>query len=114
MATVLAVLAARADEPPFEAGYPYNFYYGSLHSHTTYSDGGHPNDSSCASSTTHLRTEAPPAGPGGTARGSGLDFFAVSDHNHQFENACPGCNAAQVLQRYRDGLASAASATIDG
>ena len=47
-ALLLAVLVVRASEPPFEAGYPYNFYYGSLHSHTTYSDGGHPNDSSCA------------------------------------------------------------------
>jgi hypothetical protein len=111
---VLAVLGVRAYEPPFESGYPFNFYYGSLHSHTTYSDGGHPNDSSCASSTTHLSTDATPTDAFSTARAAGLDFFAVSDHNHQFENACPGCSAAQVLQRYRDGLASAASATVDG
>jgi Big-like domain-containing protein len=111
---VLAVLGVRASEPPFEPGYPFNFYYGSLHSHTTYSDGGHPNDSTCASSTIHLATDATPTDAFSTARAAGLDFFAVSDHNHLFENACPSCSAAQVLQRYRDGLASAASATVDG
>ena len=118
LACVCAVLAAailvRASEPPFEAGYPYTFYYGSLHSHTTYTDGGHPNDSSCAASTTHLSTDATPADAFGTARGAGLDFFAVSDHNHLFNDACPGCSAAQVVQRYHDGLATAAASTVDG
>jgi hypothetical protein len=118
LAGVCAVLAAaiwvRAFEPPFEAGYPYNFYYGSLHSHTTYSDGGHPNNSSCASSTSHLSTDATPSDAYAIARNAGLDFFAVSDHNHQFNDACPGCSAAQIVQRYHDGLATAASATVGG
>lgn len=118
-ATCLALLAlglvyAHAYEPPFETGYPYNFYYGSLHSHTTYSDGGHPNTSSCASSTTHLSTDATPSQAFATARSAGLDFFAVSDHNHLFDDACPGCTAAQIVQRYHDGLSTAGASTVDG
>src|SRR5215831_8009616 len=112
-AVLLAVLV-RGYEPPFEAGYPYNFYYGSLHSHTTYSDGGHPNDSSCQASTTHLSTDATPSQAFSIARGAGLDFFAVSEHNHLFNDACPGCSAAAIVQRYHDGLATAASSTVDG
>jgi hypothetical protein len=117
LATLCALLIAvlvGASEPPFEAGYPYTFYYGSLHSHTTYSDGGHPNDSTCASSTTHLSTDATPPQAFSYARGMGLDFFAVTDHNHQFNDACPGCSAAQIVQRYHDGLASAGAATVNG
>jgi len=113
-AVIVATMLVRASEPPFEAGYPYTFYYGSLHSHTTYSDGGHPNDSSCAASTTHLSTDATPSDAFAYARSAGLDFFAVSDHNHLFNDACPGCSASQIVQRYHDGLATAAASTVDG
>jgi hypothetical protein len=103
-----------AFQVPFEAGYPYNFYYGSLHSHTTYSDGGHPNDSSCATSTIHNASDAAPADAFSYARTAGLDFLAVTDHNHQFADACPSCSATQAVQRYHDGLSTAASWTLDG
>src|SRR5262249_32953156 len=86
----------------------------SLHSHTSYSDGGHPNDSSCAASTTHAVSDATPSDAYAYARSAGLDFLQVSDHNHQFNDACPGCSAAQVVQRYHDGLATAASHSVDG
>jgi hypothetical protein len=33
-----------------DPAFPFNHYYGTLHTQTTYSDGGHPNDSNCAAS----------------------------------------------------------------
>src|SRR5262245_20854098 len=40
-------------QTPHDPGVPFNFYYGTLHNQTSYSDGGHPNDANCASSTIH-------------------------------------------------------------
>ncbi len=102
-------------QAPHEPAFPFNFYYGTLHNHTRYSDGGHPNDSRCTSSTTHAAGDFDPAQAYSYARNiARLDFLGITDHNHFFENACPGCSAAQVIERYHDGLAAAANATTDG
>ena len=101
--------------PANEPGFPYNFYFGTLHNQTSYSDGGHPNDSSCASSATHPAGDFDPAQAYNYARNTAhLDFLGITDHNHYFDNTCTGCSAAQMIQRYHDGLAAAASATING
>lgn len=106
----LAPLAA-----PHDAGVPYNFYYGTLHNQTSYSDGGHPNDSTCASSTIHAAGDFDPAAAYNYARNTAhLDFMAIVDHNHLFNDACSGCTAPQVVQRYHTGLSAAATATVDG
>ena len=98
-----------------DPAFPFNHYYGILHTQTTYSDGGHPNDSNCAASTTHAAGDFTPAQAYDYARNTAhLDFLGVTDHNHLFENACPSCTAAQVIQRYHDGLAAAAAANVDG
>ena len=98
-----------------DPAFPFNHYYGILHTQTIFSDGGHPNDSNCAASTTHAASDFTPAQAYDYARNTAhLDFLGVTDHNHLFENACPSCTAAQVIQRYHDGLASAAAATVDG
>src|SRR5215813_2062394 len=98
-----------------DPAFPFNHYYGTLHTQTTFSDGGHPNDSNCASSTIHSAGDFTPAQAYDYARNTAhLDFLGISDHNHLFENACPSCSAAQVIQRYHDGLAAAASANVDG
>jgi hypothetical protein len=100
---------------PHDAGVPYNFYYGTLHNQTSYSDGGHPNDAGCASSTIHGATDFDPAAAYNYGRNTGrLDFMAIMDHNHQFNDACSGCTAPQIVQRYHTGLAAASSATVDG
>lgn len=100
---------------PHDAGVPYNFYYGTLHNQTSYSDGGHPNDANCASSTIHAAGDFDPAAAFNYARNTGrLDFMAIMDHNHLFDNACSGCTAAQIVQRYHTGLSAASSATVDG
>lgn len=100
---------------PHDAGVPYNFYYGTLHNQTSYSDGGHPNDASCASSTIHGASDSDPVAAYNYARNTGrLDFLGIMDHNHQFNDACSGCTATQIVQRYQTGRSAAASATVDG
>jgi len=95
--------------------FPFNHYYGILHTQTTYSDGGHPNDSTCAASTTHAAGDFTPAQAYAYARNTAhLDFLGITDHNHLFDAACTGCSAAQIIQRYHDGLGAAASANVDG
>jgi hypothetical protein len=102
-------------QTPNEPGFPYNFYFGTLHNQTSYSDGGHPNDSNCVSSTTHAAGDLDPAQAYAYARNTGhLDFMGITDHNHQFNDACSGCTAAQIIARYHTGLTAAANATVDG
>jgi len=106
---------AQAQSIPNEPGFPFNFYYGSLHTQTSFTDGGHPNNSTCASSTTHVAGDFTPPMAYDYARNTAhVDFLGISDHNHLFENACPGCTSAQVIQRYHDGLNAAAAASVDG
>jgi hypothetical protein len=105
----------KQSQPPNEPGFPFNFYYGTLHNQTSYSDGGHPNDANCLSSTTHGAGDLDPAQAFSYARNTGrLDFLGITDHNHQFNDACTGCTAAQIVARYHTGLSAAASATVDG
>lgn len=110
-APALTIQSQVGQDPAF----PFNHYYGTMHTQTTFSDGGHPNDSNCAASTTHLAGDFTPAQAYDYARNTAhLDFLGIEDHNHLFENACPSCTAAQVIQRYHDGLAAAAIANVDG
>jgi hypothetical protein len=110
-AQAATVNSAVGQDPAF----PFNHYYGTLHTQTTFSDGGHPNDTTCMSSTTHAASDFTPAQAYAYARNTAhLDFLGITDHNHLFADACPGCSAAQVIQRYHDGLAAAATANVDG
>lgn len=67
----------------------YSAYFGNLHSHTSYSDG------------VQIPTDAY-----AFARANGLDYLAVTDHNH--------AGAGMSLPNYSLGLAQAASANDDG
>lgn len=98
-----------------DSAFPFNHYYGTMHTQTTFSDGGHPNNSTCSASTTHAAGDFTPAQAYDYARNTAhLDFLGIEDHNHLFADACTGCSAAQVIQRYHDGLATAATANVDG
>jgi len=106
------IAASQVGQDPL---FPFNHYYGTMHSQTTFSDGGHPNNSTCAASTTHAAGDFTPAQAYDYARNTAhLDFLGIEDHNHLFAAACPSCTAAQVIQRYHDGLATAATANVDG
>jgi hypothetical protein len=104
---------------PIEAGFPYNFYYGNFHSQSNASDGGLAQD--CRSNLL-CRAGLGPAQAYDVARNvAGVDFFGITDHNHQFDCSnyyragVPTCqmDPALVLQKYQDGLAAAQVATQD-
>jgi hypothetical protein len=103
---------ARAAEAAREVGFPWTFYSGVLHTQTAYSDGGWPNDATCSSSTRldpgRLNPAQAFAYAISNAPASGIDFIALTDHNHYWDSSL---TAATVLANYRDGLAQAASAT---
>jgi hypothetical protein len=103
---------------PLEAGFAYNFYYGSTHAHSNWSDGGQPT-TACSSGNAYGSGTFTPANVYSYARNTaGLDFWVVNEHNHLIQDAIATNNApvteAKVKQRYQDGLAAANTATVSG
>ena len=103
---------------PMEAGFGYNFYYGSTHAHSNWSDGGQP-ATGCSSGNAYGSGTFTPADVFGYARvDAGLDFWVVNEHNHLIQDAIvtndPPLTEAKVRQRYQDGIAAANAATVDG
>jgi hypothetical protein len=103
---------------PLESGFPYNFYYGSTHSHSNYTDGGQPT-STCASGAAYgSGTYAPAAVYDFAKVTAGLDYWVINEHNHLFDDAMsknnPPVTEAKIRQRYQDGLAAANAATVNG
>lgn len=91
---------------------PYNFYFGTPHSHTIYSDGGIP-VATCNGSVSSPHTGAKPADAYAYAKTTGgVDWAAVNEHNHLLDDACgSGCSTATLRALYQDGLNAAAAAT---
>lgn len=103
---------------PMEAGFPYNFYYGSTHAHSNWSDGGQPT-TNCSSGNAYGSGTFTPANVFNYARNTaGLDFWVVNEHNHLIQDAILTNNAplteAKVKQRYQDGRSAATAATVNG
>lgn len=103
---------------PMEAGFGYNFYYGSTHAHSNWSDGGHPT-SNCDSGNSYGSGTFAPADVFNFARTeAGLDYWLVNEHNHLIQDAIntnnPPVTEAKVRQRYQDGIAAANAATVNG
>lgn len=103
---------------PIEAGFGYNFYYGSTHSHSNYSDGGQPT-SACSSGNSYGSGTFNPAAVYNFARHSaGLDYWVINEHNHLINDSVtrnnPPVTEAKVRQRYAAGLAAANAATVNG
>ena len=97
---------------PLSPTIPWNFYYGSHHNHTTYSDGGIP-VATCTGGIESAHAGADPAAAYAYAKSTGgLDFLSILDHNHIFDTACgTGCTTAQIRARYQAGLTAAANAS---
>jgi hypothetical protein len=73
---------------------PYNFYFGSQHAHTAYSDGGIPL-ASCTGSVSSPHSGAAPSDAFAYAKANGnVDFICVLEHNHLIDDACGSCTAA--------------------
>ena len=102
---------------PIESGFGYNFYYGSTHSHSNWSDGGHPT-SGCSSGNSYGSGTFNPTAVYDYARNSaGVDYWLINEHNHLIQDAMatnnPPVTEAKVKQRYAAGLAAANTATVN-
>jgi len=102
---------------PIETGFGYNFYYGSTHSHSNWSDGGQPT-TNCSSGNAYGSGTFDPAAVFNYARNTaGLDYWVVNEHNHLFNDAMatnnPPVTEAKIKQRYADGRAAATAATVN-
>ncbi len=103
---------------PMEAGFAWNFYYGSTHSHSNWSDGGQPT-TGCSSGNAYGSGTFAPAAVFDYARNTAeLDYWVVNEHNHLIQDAIatnnPPVTEAKVRQRYQDGLNAADAATVNG
>jgi Bacterial Ig domain len=103
---------------PLEAGFAYNFYYGSTHAHSNWSDGGHPTNA-CNSGNAYGSGTFTPADVFNYANNTAeLDFWVINEHNHLIQDAIatnnPPVTEAKVRQRYQDGRTAANNATVNG
>lgn len=103
---------------PIEGAFPYNFYYGSTHSHSNFSDGGHPTGA-CSSGNAYGSGTFNPAAVYDYARNSaGLDYWLINEHNHLINDSVATNNGpvteAKVRQRYTDGRNASTAATVNG
>lgn len=116
-ASTLATSCQVQQNAPLEAGFGYNFYYGSTHSHSNYSDGGQPL-TNCTSGNAYGSGNFDPAAVFGYARNNaGLDYWLINEHNHLIQDALQTqgqLSEANVKARYASGLAAANTATVNG
>ena len=89
---------------PLESGFAFNFYYGGLHSHSNYSDGGL-NPASCSGS--YGSGPYSPALAYDYARTqAGVDFWALTEHNHLMDDALSyqtgSVTETKIKQRYNE------------
>lgn len=116
--SLAATLCQLQQNTPLESGFGYNFYYGSTHSHSNWSDGGYPT-TACASGNTYGSGTFDPAAVYNYAKtNAGLDFWVINEHNHLIDDAISTnqapLTAAKVKARYAAGLAAANTATVNG
>lgn len=116
-ASLSATLCQLQQNTPLESGFGFNYYYGSTHSHSNWSDGGYPT-SACSSGNAYGTGTFDPAAVYNYAKNSaGLDYWVINEHNHLIEDAINNNNAplteAKVKARYAAGIAAANTATVN-
>jgi hypothetical protein len=103
-----------ANASSIDTTFPYQFFFGTLHAHTNWSDGGMP-VTDCTSGPYGYAGGAQPVDAFNYAKTSGsVNFMAVVEHNHLMQEACSGCTAEQVKTRYTNGMTAAQAATVPG
>lgn len=94
--------------------FAYSFFFGTNHAHTSWSDGGMP-VTDCTSGKYGYVGGAVPSDAFSYARTTGeVDFIGVVEHNHLMQEACSGCTASAVMDRYVAGFNAAQTATVPG
>jgi hypothetical protein len=104
----------RTEAVSIDGTFPYQFFFGTTHAHTNWSDGGMP-VTDCTSGPYGYVGGAQPVDAFNYAKTNGsVDFLAVVEHNHLMQEACAGCTEAQVKTRYTAGYTAAQTATVPG
>jgi hypothetical protein len=94
--------------------FAYQFFFGTTHGHTNWSDGGMP-VTDCTSGRYGYPGGARPVDAWSYARNTAkLHFLAVVEHNHLMQEGCSGCTEQGVRDRYAAGFTNAMNATVDG
>jgi hypothetical protein len=97
-----------------DGNFGYQFFFGSTHAHTAWSDGGMP-VTDCTSGRYGYVGGARPVDAWAYAKNTAkLDFLAVVEHNHLMQEACPSCTEQGVKDRYAAGFNNAVNATVSG
>ena len=97
-----------------DTSFPYQFFFGTTHAHTNWSDGGMP-VSDCASGRYGYAGGARPSDAWSYAKSTGsVNFLAVVEHNHLMQEACSTCTAQGIKDRYASGFTNAQTATVNG
>jgi len=102
---------------PIETSFHYNYYYGSTHSHSNWSDGGQPT-TNCASGNANGSGTFDPTAVFNYARNTaGLDFWVINEHNHLLDDAMttnnPPVTETKIKSRYAAGRTAATTATVN-
>jgi hypothetical protein len=94
--------------------FPYQYFFGTNHAHTSWSDGGMPT-SDCQSGRYGYAGGSVPSDAFNYAKTTGgVDFLAVVEHNHLMQDACTTCTADQIKSRYQAGFTAAQTASVAG
>ncbi|MFC0254226.1 CehA/McbA family metallohydrolase [Massilia consociata] len=96
---------------PATGSLPYTVYLGNLHSQSNHSDGGAALGE-CKGGQDPLKSQYGPEAAFAYARGRGLDFLAVSEHNHMYDGSDgsnPDADPLAAKALYQAGLTSAAA-----
>lgn len=103
-----------ANASSIDTTFPYQFFFGTTHAHTNWSDGGMP-VGDCTSGRYGYAGGARPSDAWSYAKSSGsVDFLAVVEHNHLMQEACSTCTAQGIKDRYAAGFTNASTATVNG
>ncbi|MDQ3282809.1 MAG: immune inhibitor A [Acidobacteriota bacterium] len=109
-----ARLRIEANAAAIDTTFPYQFFFGTTHAHTNWSDGGMP-VSDCVSGRYGYAGGAQPVDAFSYAKTNGsVDYLAVVEHNHLMQDACTTCTADQIKTRYTSGMTAAQNATVPG
>ena len=107
-------LVPQTNAASLDSTFPYQFFFGTTHAHSNWSDGGMP-VSDCTSGRYGYSGGARPSDAWSYAKTSGsVDFLAVVEHNHLMQEACSTCTAQGIKDRYAAGFTNAQSATVSG
>ncbi len=107
-------LKLEAQAAGIDTTFPYQFFFGTTHAHTNWSDGGMP-VTDCLSGRYGYAGGAQPVDAFNYAKSSGsIDYLAVVEHNHLMQDACTTCTAEGIKSRYTAGFNAAQTATVAG